>query len=64
MAGHNFICMQGGTDTEEEEGERAASRDHLQSTSRMDLTVLMSSFASWASVAAVQGFFLYRDGGP
>lgn len=55
--------MQGSTETERRRRTCRpacveASRDHLQSTSRMALTVLVSSFASWASVAAVQGLFL------
>jgi len=43
---------------EEEEDMQACSSDHLQSTSRMALTVRVSSFASWVSVAAVHGLFL------
>lgn len=53
--------MQGGREQDEDVQagvHECELRDHLQSTSRMALTVLESSLASWASEAEVQGLFL------
>lgn len=67
LVGSLWFRPHAGQQKEEEDMQirirEGASRDHLQSTSRRTLMVLVSSLASWASVDAVQGLLLRRCGG-